>query len=257
LAYHPGTAKHIAGKLARFFITDQPPHNVIDDVATVFYDNRYAANQLELVFKALFNHAEFANPTYWQSKLKRPFDSVVSAMRACNADFTVKPDDDDSNTLEYRMDDTGNFPFEWQAPDGYPITSGYWMNSTALIQTWKTCDWLLDRNDGGVYLCPIRVETLAEFQNQQANLTPENILDFWMTKIFDHTPSGGWIGDPVFESIITFLNQQPSDGSYPPWQRSLTIPFDDLEDNNWPYRWHERLRGMVSLVLASPYFMQR
>ena len=257
LAYHPGTARHIAGKLARFFISDQPPQNVIDDVATVFYDNRYAANQLELVFKALFNHAEFANPTYWQSKLKRPFDSVVSAMRACGADFTVKPDDDNSNTLEYRMDDTGHFPFEWQAPDGYPSASGYWMSSTALIQTWKTMDWLIDRNNSGTYLCPIRVETLAEFQNQQANLTPENMLEFWMTKIFDHTPTGGWSGDPVFESIIPFLNQQPSDGSYPPWQRNLTIPFDDLEDNNWPYRWHERLRGMISLVLASPYFMQR
>lgn len=257
LAYHPGTAKHIAGKLTRFFITDEPPQTVIDDVATVFYDNRYQANQLELVFKALFNHADFADPSYWQSKLKRPFDTVVSAMRACEADFTVKPDDDNSNSFEYRMDDTGHFPFEWQAPDGYPGESSYWMSSTALIQTWKTVDWLADRNNSGNYLMPIRVRTLEHFQNIQNQLTPENMLSFWMTKIFDHTPIGGWVGDSVFESIIPFIIQQPENGSYPPWQRSLTIPYEDLEDNSWPYRWHERLRGMVSLILASPYFMQR
>ncbi len=257
LAYHPGTAQHIAGKLARFFISDSPPQSVINDVADVFYNNRTAPNQLELVFKALFNHADFANPSYWQSKLKRPFDSIVSTMRACETDFTVKPDDDNSNSLEYRMDDSGHFPFEWKAPDGYPIHSSYWMSSTALIQTWKTMDWLIDRNNSGLYITPTRVITVNQFQNIQNELTPENMLAFWMTKLLDHTPIAGWVGDPVFESIIPFIVQQPSDDSYPPWQRSLTIPFDDLEDNSYPYRWHERLRGMVSLILASPYFMQR
>ena len=257
LSKHPGTAKHIVGKLVRFFISDTPPQTVIDDVAVVFYDNRTASNQLELVFKALFNHADFADPSHWQSKLKRPFDSVVSAMRACETDFTVKPDDSNSNTMESRMDDTGHYPFEWQAPDGYPMQSSYWMSSTALIQTWKTVDWMMDQSNSDIYITPLRVDTVAEFQNHQSDLTPENMLDFWMTKLFDHTPTGGWIGDPVFESIIPFLVQQPENDSYPPWQRSLTIPFDDLVDNDWPYRWHERLRGMVSLILASPYFMQR
>lgn len=258
VAKHPGTAKHLAGKMARFFISDNPPQTVIDDVADVFYNNREAANQLELVFKALFNHPDFADPSHWQSKLKRPFDTVVSAMRACQTDYTIRPDDGDSNSFEYRMDDTGHFPFEWQAPDGYPMHSSYWMSSTALIQTWKTVDWVMDeRNSDEIYITPLRERTVAEFENNQAELTPENMLSFWMSEIFDHTPVGGWIGDAVFESIIPFLIQQPDDGSYPPWQRSLTIPFDDLLENSYPYRWHERLRGMVSLVLASPYFMQR
>lgn len=257
LAKHPGTAQHIAGKLARFFIADEPPQTVIDDVALVFYNNRYASNQLELVFKALFNHADFADPAYWQTKLKRPFDSVVSALRAGEANFTIKPDDDNSNNLEYRMNDTGHYPFEWQAPDGFPMTSGYWMSSTALIQTWKTVDWLIDRNNSDVYLLPVRERTVEHFQNIQSQLTPETMLSFWMTKIFDKTPAGGWVGDPVFESIIPFLIQQPEDNQYAPWQRDLMIPFNNLEGNNYPYRWHERLRGMVSLIMASPYFMQR
>ncbi len=257
LANHPGTAKHIAGKLARFFISDDPPQGVIDHVANIFYANRNAPNQLQLVFQALFRHPDFADPAHWQSKLKRPFDTVVSAMRACEADFTIRPDDDNSNNLEYRMDDTGHYPFEWQAPDGYPSRSSYWMSSTALIQTWKTVDWLLDRNNSGNYLLPVREKTVQWFQVNPNNMTPENLLSFWMRNIFDKNPPGGWIGDPIFEQILQFLVQQPSDGSLPPWQRNIPIPLDDLEDNAWPYRWHERLRGTVSLILASPYFMQR
>ena len=137
------------------------------------------------------------------------------------------------------------------------MTSGYWMSSTALIQTWKTVDWLIDRSNSDVYLLPVRERTVEHFQNIQSQLTPETMLSFWMTKIFDKTPAGGWVGEPVFESIIPFLIQQPEDNQYAPWQRDLMIPFNNLVGNNYPYRWHERLRGMVSLIMASPYFMQR
>jgi uncharacterized protein (DUF1800 family) len=257
LAYHPGTAKHIAGKLARFFITDDPPQSVIDDVADVFYNNRTASNQLELVFKALFNHPDFADPIYWQSKLKRPFDTVVSAMRACETDFTIRPDHNDSNTFESRMDDTGHFPFEWQAPDGFPIQSNFWMSSTALIQTWKTVDWIMDETESDENITPLRVNTLAHFQNIQDQLTPQNLVAFWMTRIFNLTPPGGWLGDPVFEAAVTFLRQSPSQGSFPRWPADKSFPYADLQSNSYPYYWHERLRGTVSLILASPYFMQR
>jgi len=257
LARHPGTAKHIAGKLVRFFISDDPPQSVIDDVAEVFYANRYKIDQLELVYKALFNHADFADPAYWQSKLKRPFDTVVSAMRACGTNFTVKPDDDNSNNLEWRMDDTGNFPFEWQAPDGYPAHSSYWMSSTALIQTWKTVDWLMDRNNSGNYITPLRARTLNYFLDKQDELSPEGVVNFWMIKVFNAQPSGGWSGDPIFEQVVDFLRQQPEDGSFPSWPADKAFPYEDLEDNNYPYYWHDRLRGAVSLMLASPYFMQR
>lgn len=258
LARHPGTAKHIAGKLARFFVSDNPPQSLIDDVADVFYQNRNASDQLTLVFTALFNHPEFANESNWQSKLKRPFDTVVSSMRVLNTNFTIKPDDDNSNNLEWRMDDTGHYPFEWQAPDGYPTRSDYWMSSTALIQTWKTVDWLIDRSNSGNYLSPVRDSTVNYFTANPGTMTPENLLSWWMVKIFNIAPIGGWVGDPVFEEILKFLIQRPpGEPSLPSWPRNKAIYVPDLADNTWPYRWHERLRGTVSLILASPYFMQR
>ncbi len=257
LARHPGTAKHIAGKLARFFISDNPPQSVIDDVADVFYNNRYEDNQLELVYQELFNHADFVDPSYWQSKLKRPFDTVVSAMRACVTDLTVRPDDDNSNNLEFRMDDTGHFPFEWQAPDGYPMESSYWMSSTALIQTWKTVDWLMDRNNSGDYITPNVSRTSRFFTSRPEEMSPEGVVNFWMIKIFDTRPSGGWYGDPVFEEAVDYLRQRPEDQSFSSWPADKAFPIEDLESNNFPYYWAERVRGTVSLLLASPYFMQR
>ncbi len=261
LAYHPGTAKHIAGKLARAFISDNPPQQVIDDVATVFYNNRTASNQLELVFKALFNHAAFSDPQYWQSKVKRPFEVVVSAMRACDADFTIQPDDGESNSFGYRMDDTGHFPYDWRPPDGYPTDSAFWLNSTALVQTWKTVDWLIDHDSSGTTpdpLVPILPYVIQHFQPlPQAQVLPDNVLSYWMSRIFDQTPSGGWVGDQVYESIMTFFLSRPSDPSYPQWFRQNYIPKDDLFENKWPYYWGTRLRGAVKLMITSPYFMQR
>ena len=258
LAYHPGTAKHIAGKLARAFISDNPPQQVIDDVAAVFYDNRKASNQLELVFNTLFNHPVISDPQYWQSKVKRPFDVVVSAMRACDADFTIQPDDSESNSFVYRMDDTGHFPYEWRPPDGYPSRSDFWLSSTALIQTWKTVDWLIDHNSTSNPLLPIVPYAVQHFQGlPEAELTPDNLLSYWMSRIFDNTPSGGWVGDPVYESIVVFFLTRPESQSYPQWARHNQIPISDLANNSWPYRWHERLRGAVKLMIASPYFMQR
>ncbi|MCF6299814.1 MAG: DUF1800 domain-containing protein [Proteobacteria bacterium] len=260
LAYHPGTAQHIAGKLCRYFVSDTPTQNFIDDVATVFYDNRYASNQLELTVKALFAHAEFANPANWQTKLKRPFDVVISAMNACDADFNVRMDHSDSNSLEYIFDDTGHFPFEWQSPDGYPHESVFWMSSTALIKTWRTVDWLLDRNATSTtnppYL-PVFPITESQFQSDPSQFTPDTMVSFWMSRIFDYEPTGGWTGDLVYEKIIEFVTQQPDSASYPPWGRTVPIPLEDMSDNDWPYRWHERLRGAISLIFCSPYFMQR
>ena len=37
IAYHPGTAQHIAGKLCRRFVSETPSQALIDEVANTFY----------------------------------------------------------------------------------------------------------------------------------------------------------------------------------------------------------------------------
>jgi uncharacterized protein (DUF1800 family) len=77
LARHPATAKHVATKLARHFVADEPPPALVDRLA-----KRFLATQGDLkeVGKVLV-----AAPESWKApraKLKRPGEWVVSALRA-------------------------------------------------------------------------------------------------------------------------------------------------------------------------------
>jgi uncharacterized protein (DUF1800 family) len=77
LARHPATAKHLATKLARHFVADEPPPALVDRLA-----KRFLATQGDLkeVGKALVAARES-----WEApraKLKRPGEWVVAALRA-------------------------------------------------------------------------------------------------------------------------------------------------------------------------------
>jgi uncharacterized protein (DUF1800 family) len=77
LARHPATARHVATKLARHFVADEPPPALVDRLA-----KRFLATQGDLkeVGKALV-----AAPESWEApraKLKRPGEWVVAALRA-------------------------------------------------------------------------------------------------------------------------------------------------------------------------------
>jgi uncharacterized protein (DUF1800 family) len=77
LARHPATAKHVATKLARHFVADEPPPALVDRLA-----KRFLATQGDLkeVGKALV-----AAPESWEApraKLKRPGEWVAAALRA-------------------------------------------------------------------------------------------------------------------------------------------------------------------------------
>jgi uncharacterized protein (DUF1800 family) len=77
LARHPATAKHIATKLARHFVADDPPLALVDRLTKRFLDTD---GDLKEVTKALL-----AAPEAWSSsreKLKRPGEWIVAALRA-------------------------------------------------------------------------------------------------------------------------------------------------------------------------------
>jgi len=77
LAHHQATAKHIATKLARHFIADDPPPTLVDRLAKRFLDTR---GDLKEVTKTLLVSQESWDAP--RSKLKRPAEWVVSSMRA-------------------------------------------------------------------------------------------------------------------------------------------------------------------------------
>jgi uncharacterized protein (DUF1800 family) len=77
LARHPATATHIATKLARHFVADEPPPALVDALAKTFRDTD---GDLKEVAKALVKA-----PETWRAertKLKRPSEWVISVRRA-------------------------------------------------------------------------------------------------------------------------------------------------------------------------------
>jgi len=85
IARHPATARHIAAKLARHFVADDPPHALVDRLSKRFMDTE---GNLKEIAKALVNA-----PEAWaaaRSKLKRPTEWIVGALRAVGT--TTVPD---------------------------------------------------------------------------------------------------------------------------------------------------------------------
>lgn len=83
LAVHPATAKHIATKLVRHFIADDPPPAAVARVERAFLSSR---GDLPTVYRALI-----AAPDGWVSgtpKFRTPWDWTIAAMRAIDAPAT-------------------------------------------------------------------------------------------------------------------------------------------------------------------------
>jgi uncharacterized protein (DUF1800 family) len=77
LARHPATAKHVATKLARHFIADDPPPGLVQTLTQRFLDT---GGDLKEVTMAMI-----AAPEAWefeQAKVKRPGEWIVAALRA-------------------------------------------------------------------------------------------------------------------------------------------------------------------------------
>ena len=77
LARHPATAEHVAAKMARHFIADDPPAALVERLSQRFLNTD---GDLKEMTKALI-----ASPEAWapdQAKIKRPSEWIVAALRA-------------------------------------------------------------------------------------------------------------------------------------------------------------------------------
>ena len=80
LCEHPSTARFIATKLVRHFVSDNPPAGAIDRIATVFRNTR---GDLRAVAEALIELPDAWSDT--AKKFRTPQDWLVAVLRAFNA----------------------------------------------------------------------------------------------------------------------------------------------------------------------------
>ncbi len=128
LAASPATATHIATKLARHFIADDPPPAAVARIASAF---RESDGHLPTVHDALL-----ACPECWErplAKLKSPMEYVVSCIRAVPALRATN-----TQVLYSTLRGMGHRPFFAPSPQGWPDIAAAWSGGDAL---WKRIEW--------------------------------------------------------------------------------------------------------------------
>jgi uncharacterized protein (DUF1800 family) len=120
LAHHPATAKHLATKLARHFVADDPPPPLVDRLAKRFRDT---GGDLMLMTQALVTAPEAWHAP--RTKLKKPGEWMMAAMRASGLQIrNVR-----------RLVNTQNLLGEplWRppAPKGFSDDSAAWIDGLA------------------------------------------------------------------------------------------------------------------------------
>jgi uncharacterized protein (DUF1800 family) len=121
LARHPATAKHIATKLARHFISDEPPPALIDRLTFRFFETE---GDLKEVAKALVTAPEAWAPE--RAKIKRPSEWVVATRRAAGR----KNINTQGMVGQQRL--LGEWLWQPSAPTGYSDDNAAWLSGLKL-----------------------------------------------------------------------------------------------------------------------------
>lgn len=124
VARHPSTARHLASKLCRRFVADPPPASLVDAAAREFADTR---GDVAATLRRILASDEFAASA--GVKVKRPFDFVVSALRATGAECRGS-----AAELSF-LTRMGHVPHRYPTPDGYPEEPEPWMGT--LLWRWN------------------------------------------------------------------------------------------------------------------------
>ncbi|HEY0178529.1 MAG TPA: DUF1800 family protein, partial [Dokdonella sp.] len=190
-------------------------------------------------------------------------------LRATSLDYTFRRNIDGESPSSDRFMDrfrrTGERPFDWRAPNGYPEASAEWMGSTAFVHAWRTIDFVLDEGTGSdqTPLAPVLAITLAEFSSEPSRHTPNELANFWLTRCFGWAPdaAAGWVGTDLHAKMRDFmcrntdtLNMWPPDAGIGTGAPGNT---QGIGTNSSPNYWYSRLRGMIDVILFSPQFMAR
>ncbi len=129
LAHHPATARRIATKLIRAFVSDTVPPGLVDRLAAVYLQNDTA---IVPVLRELVRSPEFRSSA--GTKVRDADDDVVATYRVLGVG--VRPPRSDAsaaNQLYWQAALLGLAPFTWPRPDGQPVDNASWSSATRAL----------------------------------------------------------------------------------------------------------------------------
>ncbi len=124
LANQHATMHHVSAKLCARFVADEPPDGCVDAAVAAWQQTH---GDIRAVLRAIFMSPDFWAPQAVRTKVKTPFEFVVSAVRAAG----IEPDD--TPRLAQVVARLGEPLYQQPAPTGYAETEAHWVNSGALL----------------------------------------------------------------------------------------------------------------------------
>jgi uncharacterized protein (DUF1800 family) len=248
---HSQTAHHLAHKLCRRFVSDEPPASLVESAAVVWQEHWQADDQIARVLRHILNSEEFRSGS--GEKLRRPFEMVAAALRKTGAE--IAPKDRFSGWQPWdefftRLQQTGHGSFRWPAPDGFPDTADLWSSVSVMGQVWRLLSRLPElRESEGDPLMRIHELTVSHLSPQQRSA--RGLVDFWIQRLVGRPLAGQRRGE-----LIDFLRQN-ADADTP-----LDIE-SNLPDGHWSasnlsaHYTPARLRAAVALICTCPEFHRR
>jgi len=125
LAHSPATAKFVANKLVRHFVSDNPPAGLVDRVAAIFTKTD---GDIREMLRTIFFSPEFNSAVAYRAKIKRPFELTISAIRTLGAETTGGPQ------LHQWIARMGEPLYGFQTPNGYSDLAESWVNTGGLLE---------------------------------------------------------------------------------------------------------------------------
>ncbi len=133
LCRHPATATHIATKLARHFVADNPPPALVARLAKTFTDTD---GDLGEVSKALITAPEAWTPTLL--KVRSPNEYLCALIRATGV--SLKP-----NAITGDLTNMGQALWQPSGPNGYPDTVAAWASPEGIAARMEVVSALAHR----------------------------------------------------------------------------------------------------------------
>jgi uncharacterized protein (DUF1800 family) len=135
LVRHPATARFIATKLARRFVSDEPPATLVERAAATF---QATDGNIRAVLVTIFTSPEFWSAEAYRVKIKTPLEVVASAVRTLDGRIAPAGIGPDALTgggvaLAREVAKLGEPLYEAQPPTGYPDRAESWVNTGALL----------------------------------------------------------------------------------------------------------------------------
>ena len=127
MATHPATAAHISTKLARRFLDDEPPAEVVAAMVAAF---RSSGGRISTTLLALFDSPAFQASLQAPTKFKEPLDYVLSMARVVCEDQPIT----NSQALFKAVSEMGQLPMRRTTPDGYGMQEKDWLSPVAMTK---------------------------------------------------------------------------------------------------------------------------